>query len=1067
MARTLLAAASTLVIAASAAATEITEDTSDPLNTSTVDGGAPGDITVNPGVTVSPTEGTAITIDSNNSVTIAADDTGARGAIQIDDADNAVGIRALGGFTGDITNNGEIIIREDFTAEDTDEDGDFDTPFAQGSGRIGILIEGDDPFNGSITNTGADTAGRGISIEGNDSAGIRVATGLNGNINAGDITISGDRSVALDVQGAVSGDLNVDGSVLAIGEDSSGVRVAGDVSGAFVSTGATVATGFRSTSRSSFEEFRDRLDQDDLLDGGAAIEIGGDVAGGILIQGPDGSDEPPATSSVTAFGSSPAVHINAGLDPSRTNDVTIGLVADAGGAGFINRGAVSANGVNDGFAATGILLEGADGRRVIIQGGIDNDGSITATAFGDDDDDEDGVTTPIAVRALALGEGAQTPALTNDGIIDARVASTGEDSALAIDIASTASLTSLINDGTISAFVTSADGDAYAIRDLSGSLTTLENAGIIRAISGFGSDGTLLSGARVALDASAATSGVTVTQVMRADDDETDDVTPTTPSITGDVLLSANDDSLSIQAGELQGDVAFGAGLDSFILDGGSSFTGDLTDSDGRLVLVINDATATITNADVLGATELTLGESATLNLRVRSEGGTITTTRLDVSEVAVVSSSANFAPELSGFLSEDATLELVNAATLTTDGDLSDQLGEVPFLYDASLGVSETDPGSLLLTINRRTAEQLGLSTNQGIIYDALAAELGADVDLGTAFANVGDSQELIEALDQTLPTIAAAAVQFAVANLDGSVGAVANRLDTVRGEKESAAGVWAQEFATFIDREADPNAQGYRGAGFGFAAGIDRPLGPLYATGLSISVASNEIDETTTFDLPFSMTTVDLGAYAATGRGPFSLDLYSSIGANFFETDQNVQLGDVTREVEGDWRGYHASASLRAAYDIVMGRFFARPSVTFDYLQLRQDGYKQSSDSAVFDGSAIAARTDEMASSTAQLSLGGRFGGGGRTWWSPRLRVGYRTEFESDPYITEFRFAGGTPGTFVTLEDSELPESGAVYGFTFAAGNRYSSFALDYDADIRDGFGRHIARVTFRFLF
>jgi hypothetical protein len=104
-------------------------------------------------------------------------------------------------------------------------------------------------------------------------------------------------------------------------------------------------------------------------------------------------------------------------------------------------------------------------------------------------------------------------------------------------------------------------------------------------------------------------------------------------------------------------------------------------------------------------------------------------------------------------------------------------------------------------------------------------------------------------------------------------------------------------------------------------------------------------------------------------------------------------------------------------------------------------------------------------MLASTASLTIGAQFGDPQRTWWSPRVRLGYRYENLGYAPITEAQFlAGGDP---FALRADDLPESAGLVGFTFAAGSRYSSFALDYDADLRDGFDRHALRVAFRFIF
>ena len=101
-----------------------------------------------------------MTINSNDSVKN-------EGTIAISGANGSTGILANTNLIGDITNTGTITIDENFTPTDTDNDGDLDGPFAQGSNRFGIHVLGGGTFTGNIANSGA------ITVEGNQSAGIR------------------------------------------------------------------------------------------------------------------------------------------------------------------------------------------------------------------------------------------------------------------------------------------------------------------------------------------------------------------------------------------------------------------------------------------------------------------------------------------------------------------------------------------------------------------------------------------------------------------------------------------------------------------------------------------------------------------------------------------------------------------------------------------------------------------------------------------------------------------------------------------------------------------------------
>ena len=144
--------------------------------------------------------------------------------------------------------------------------------------------------------------------------------------------------------------------------------------------------------------------------------------------------------------------------------------------------------------------------------------------------------------AVDIGENVSLPSIALEGAVTAQVTTVDRENqpegdprpeAVAIDIGQTSTVNSLVNDAVISASVFGftdlgpdendpsdnfivAIGDAYAIRDASGTLTQVENAGSIIAQSAEteeeGQEGSV---AAVALDLSQATSDIVFTQLRR------------------------------------------------------------------------------------------------------------------------------------------------------------------------------------------------------------------------------------------------------------------------------------------------------------------------------------------------------------------------------------------------------------------------------------------------------------------------------------------------------------------------------------------------------------------------
>ena len=336
-----------LLATPASAETTITTAVTNPVLTGT----AGDDIRITSTGSVKPTGGAAVTINSNDSVKN-------EGAIAIKGANGATGILANTNLAGDITNSGTITIDEDFTATDADTDGDLDGPFAQGTDRFGIHVLGGGTFTGNIVNGGT------ITIEGNQSAGIAVDSALTGSLTStGKISVLGDNSVGIRA-GAVSGNVVVgSGSATGVqGKDAVGVLLGGDIGGALVIQGTVTTTGYRSTAAPADTS---KLDADDLLQGGSAVVVGGNVAGGILLdskpadnsttdtdEDDDGiPDANETTAAVTSFGAAPALAIG-----SATQDIAIGAVASSGaGHGIVIKGSVSGLGIYSGVACHGAV----------------------------------------------------------------------------------------------------------------------------------------------------------------------------------------------------------------------------------------------------------------------------------------------------------------------------------------------------------------------------------------------------------------------------------------------------------------------------------------------------------------------------------------------------------------------------------------------------------------------------------------------------------------------------------------------------------------------------------------
>ena len=585
MRKTLVAAVALapLCFAASQSATRAQETISSGVNTpvltSTANNGAPGDLTIEGGGSVTSTTTTpAVTLNSTTPSSTAGVAPSTvldnQGTIQVTGGVNgSTALLIQGGNTGVVTNEGSIANSENYTPPTAN--GFNEEPYANTSGQYGIHVTGGPgaPFNGTITNTGT------ISVQGNSSFAVSVDAPINGFLTSGTISITGDNSVGIASSAgstignaaavaAGGGGVGIFGQVSATGQNSSAVNLQGDVVGRFSVYSSVFATAYAETTRPTDEGTLESFEggggktavPQQLEQSAAAVVIGGNVTGGIFIGAPpvgtlstsiddndgDGiADATEGTGSITNFGSAPALQIGG------TGATTIGVVGGTdtesgvipsanNDYGLIVRGSIAGIGTYDGISATGLQIGDASGAggTVAINGGVRVVGSVSADSF------ENNAT------AIHILGGATVPTIENEDFIEASVSHstvatvdpTGVNAyGILVDGAANGhpggDLGSLINIGTIQASVNGDHMSVYGVRDLGGGLTNVLNEGIISAVVTPLTTADSSSQA-VALDLSANTSGIQFLQQINPNPISID--TTTTTSASGVVTTTAS-----------------------------------------------------------------------------------------------------------------------------------------------------------------------------------------------------------------------------------------------------------------------------------------------------------------------------------------------------------------------------------------------------------------------------------------------------------------------------------------------------------------------------------------------
>jgi len=1056
------------------AQTEVTNERTTNVSTSTEGANNTStDVTVTSSGTVTVTTGAGVTLDSDNAV---VND----GTISTDAASNTTGILVSGSRTGSVTNNGTISLTETPTSIIA-TNGDI----AAGTGRVGILISGASPFTGNIENASAGN----INIRGQNSAGIRLEQGssITGDIiQGGGLTIFGKDNIGVDVAGNVIGNLAVNGVVSVVGGNAQAVNVGGDISGSITTTSRVTTTGYVGTngagitSRPASATRAIVLADGSIRQAASAYQINGNVGQGIhFAQTVDEtSGAVTAIPSVNMSGSAPAILIDGNGTPIAIGRV--GQITDPNDAdfdaelqyAFVNQGNLITDGLFDDLDATTFSLSDAS-----LEDGLNNSGTMSANVYRSGvDPAATAATHDSHARVIVIGGGGIAQRINNSGSILARGFEAGDTAfadldnpqaanlllVTAIDIDAGGSLSSITNLGTISAVITTRRGEAVAVRDASGTLIELNNSGIL-STAGLSIDPT---GANqedhvlIAIDVSANTTGFTLNQTLFDDPDVEDDAAPI---LRGDVLLGSGDDVLNIASGTVTGDISFGNGADRLTLAGSSTVTGIIDDTDGNLeILVTDNSRLAITGPDDINVTSFEIDGTSTYSPFINPDNGDVSV--LTASGAATFQDGAVIDPRLSTVLDNPSTsFTIVNAGTLAVNGDINALRGtNSPFLYNTSFARDPNDPNALVMTLDLRSTTELGLDIQQAAAFTSAFEALQTTDTLGNAFVGLTDQTNFNAAYNQLLPEFAAAARQFVLANVDGSVGAVGSHLNNARKSQDERGGLWIEEFAYFADRELAGLSEQYRGYGFGITGGIDTAFGPFHTVGINAGFGTTEIEDVLGVDEPLDILSLQGGVYAGYEAGNFGLDLYAGGGYDDFESNRKVQIGSFSETSRGNWSATHYNASATAGYDVNFGKYYMRPSASFTYLNMSEKEYTEEGAASI--ALAIDKRTSSIGTASAMLDFGARFEGA-RSWWSPSIRVGYRNNVIDDRVVTTGRFVGGT--TPFTIENTDFPGTGMVLGVTFAMGSKYAAFSLDYDAEYRDGFNRHTARLVLRLLF
>lgn len=1057
---TLLLSAAAVAVPVRATAQEtISNARTTPVLTSTS-----GNTTIASGGSVTTTDGASVTIDSDNTVSN-------EGTIATGEANGATGVLVTGSRTFTYTQNGRINVLDDATTTD-------ETPPNFADDRFGFRIAAG-AYTGNVT-FGATSF---VDIDGDNSTAVAVEGDLTGNISlGGGIEVDGNNANAVLLTGTLTGNL-IQGATSNInvqGVNADGIRIDGDINGAVVLGGNLAVTGFQDlipdvASTTATGNDNNNASQRGLTSGDGLV-VTRNVTGGVLIDGllpsrfTPPSDAATRNAQIIVRGAGHAVRVDGGAG----TPLTLGLVDTTditgyGEFGFISRGAIVAQGLYEGVASEAVLFANA-----IINGGVRNDGTI------------DTASTDATSQAIRFGSGAQTPRFQNDGRVSASSIGTGA-STVAIGIDAGASVGQIINNNRIETLAISDTGDAVAIRDLSGTVTQVTNAGTISAVLRDDNDNDAATtddagtpiGRAFAYDFAANTTGISIFNTVQSNFAGTAAQRQAFGNVTGDVRTGSGNDSYGADAGTTVGNISlgagddqvslstdaiivgtvdFGTGADSAALDNGN-LIGDLVFGGSGVVTLTNESffrgavsaadtlDVSVTGSDFLltGTTpttirNLTVGANSVLGFSVAADGSAVSRINADLVTLA---DGTEIRTLFAGAFAQNLEAVIISAGALTGNIDqlVLNATGSSPVLFEQTLAVSDENPNDIVLSLRRRSADELGISKNLQPAYDPIVVALTDDAELGAALFNVATQEEFLDAFSQTIAGPLDAPLAYARAQNNSVTSIISQRVDQLGRDEALPRTAWLQEETYFVNRSEDADSNGFEGGGFVIAAGADTPVGPVDVVGASVHFGSSRYDEQLGNDFPFNRLTYGIDFYAADSIGAVEIDGRVGVARSTSDSERTVRIGDVERQTEGEWDGTQVTANGRIRYRQSVGPVDFTPFASIDYVSLTEDAYTETGDETlaltVADREAESLRANvgvalsrdfDVAPSAYDTSIPGTF--------TPRLTLGWSQELITDDIVATYNFEGGTPFSLT----SEPEKSAGIVGADLAYQNQYA---------------------------
>ncbi|HEY1930108.1 MAG TPA: autotransporter outer membrane beta-barrel domain-containing protein [Caulobacteraceae bacterium] len=484
----------------------------------------------------------------------------------------------------------------------------------------------------------------------------------------------------------------------------------------------------------------------------------------------------------------------------------------------------------------------------------------------------------------------------------------------------------------------------------------------------------------------------------------------------------------------------------------------------GQLTINVNNGTLTDLNPNNMNAKSINVGANGLLVVSADPFNGTHTefftsgaSTFAQGSQVGV-----NLVTLQSAAQQTYTILQTVGSGTLTAGTFAQNAVGNAPFLYFANATfVPQTGGGGAIdLTVTRKTPQQLGFNTAEGNALDAVLAAAPQNAAIQAALLAQTTQQGLRSVYDQLLPNQGQGIFDALNAATEAVDGMISTPPDN--GKRVAGSSLWLQEVNERVDRSGIDSPGSFTKL-TGLIAGVEHLGVAGGAIGMTLAYYNdNEVPAAQQSGSGVVANIVEASLYYRRSIGGFTFDARGAFGGAFFNSNRTFLAPNTTLNARANYDGYYYDGHAGVSYQQGIGRFYVRPELMADYLDLHTGGYAEEGGGPGFDLT-VASQNDSRLTGTAELALGRSWGQ--EAWVQSEVRFGVREVLVNGMGDTVAAFSGGGSPFFMTPDD--YSGGWATVGFAIRAGSPTSYFALEGDGDFRNGEQIYDIRIAGRTIF